>query len=283
MREKLREQELSRLFELSIGNGAWAAQYPEFAHVVKEMDCQQGRPDFVASPVGPTAISATNISDLVSALSPPSSARVLSLLKPASYRTEAYILRNVGLSKQVVRRAILRLERLNLVKRSVNSAYALSPSFPELKWELWAFEIKVDHWKRALYQALQYKAFAHRVAVVIAERWVHRAERHIDRFKLFKVGLIAIDAKTGGLRCIHPPQKAGPASRHHYLYALGRFLGAVGYAQNGDNIMKASQRSRKPSVTSKQSANKSLSKVAFVRLLRKAARTNVRAPDSKGS
>ena len=180
MKERLTEEQLSAVFEAIITNGGLCSPYPRFAHVLREMDCQQGRPDFVASPTKATIIPRSLRVSLASALATPSTARTLSLLKPVAPRSVDYILRASGLSLPVVRRSISALESLNLVSRYGQSGYVLSPEFPEMRWEFWAFEVKVDNWRRVLYQALQCKAFAHRVIVVISEDWAHRLERHIE-------------------------------------------------------------------------------------------------------
>jgi len=95
---------------------------------------------------------------LVRALRDQSSARIVSLLQFSAPRTERYLVKETGLSMQVFRRCIATLESLKLVERHSGSGYSLSRYFPKMNWELWAFEVKVDHWRRALYQALRYRA-----------------------------------------------------------------------------------------------------------------------------
>jgi hypothetical protein len=138
-----------------------------------------------------------------------------------------YLYRASGLSSAVLRRAIRDLENARLLIHTNSEAVLLSPNFPHIDWELWAFEIKLEHWQRALYQALQYRAFANRVAVVLPERWAHRVEAQADRFRRLNVGVIAIDEDDTSIRFIVRPRKAPPASRFHHLYALGRFLGTT--------------------------------------------------------
>lgn len=228
MNANVTEEQVSAAFEAALSNGAWARHYPSFRRVLREVDCQQGRPDFVASPARATTISKARRAQLASALATPSGARILSLLKPAAPRAENYLVRASGLSQPVVRRTISTLESLNAVLPAGRTAYVQSPGFLDLEWELWAFEVKVDHWQRALYQALQYGAFAHRVAVVVPERWAHRFQRQIQRFRTLKVGIIALDLHSGLIRPVLRPTKRVPASRFHYLYALGKFLAPAG-------------------------------------------------------
>ena len=224
MSTELTEEELSAIFEDALRNGEWAKHFPRFAHVVREVDCQQGRADFIASPARQTLMGRDRRAQFASALATPSSAKILSLLKRSAARTESYLRRASGLSSPVIRRALFELLALRLVVRSGKSGYVLSPTFPAAKWELWAFEVKIDKWQRALFQALQYRAFAHRVCIVMPERWVHRVESRRDLFRSLKVGIIAIDEVSGAIRPILRPRKGAPASQFHHLFALGKFL-----------------------------------------------------------
>src|SRR5205809_1038445 len=45
---RVTEDSLSAAFDRAISHGLLSAYYPRFQGVVKEMVCQQGRPDFVA-------------------------------------------------------------------------------------------------------------------------------------------------------------------------------------------------------------------------------------------
>lgn len=236
MSGKLTEEVMAEVFEAALRNGEWAKHYPPVAHVVREVDCQQGRPDFIASPVKTTLIRKDRRESLVEALATPSSARVLSLLKRSAARTESYLRRASGLSAPVIGRSLSALLDLNLIGRSGESGYVLSSAFPGAKWELWAFEVKVDYWQRALYQALQYRAFAHRVFVVISERWAHRLESRLDRFRSLNVGVIALEESTGALRPILRARKGTPASQFHHLYALGKFLDTSKYPAPMDRL-----------------------------------------------
>jgi len=226
MKKRIMEEHLSAFFEDAVLDGKLGTPHFPVGHVQRELECRQGIPDFVISSANFAKIPEASRGPIASALATPSRALILSLLKPVSYRTEDYILRSSGLSLPVIRRSISELESLSLLVKSNRAGYVLSSLFPDIHSELWAFEVKVDKWRRALYQALQYKAFAHRVSVVIAERWVHLIERNVHQFRTLKVGVIALNEKSGNIRYIIRPVKRQPASRFHYLFALGKILNA---------------------------------------------------------
>lgn len=224
MKGNLTEEYLSSTFETVVGSDDWVSHFGLFGFILKEVDCHQGRPDYVASTRKLPTMSETQRKVLGGVLSAPSTARVISLLKAAAPRTAEYLVRASGFSAPVVRRSLATLLSLDLVERTGSAGYVLSSGFPTLDWELWAFEVKLEHWQRALFQALQYRAFAHRSVVVISEHSAHRLERYTERFRTLNVGVIAMDAYSGTFRLIVKPKKRSPASRFHHLYALGKVL-----------------------------------------------------------
>jgi len=158
-----------------------------------------------------------------SVLSRPSCARVMALLKPSAPRGEDYIRRATGLSSSVIHRSLDELENARLIERA-GTGFVVAPRFATTRWELWAFEVKLEDWRRALFQALQYRSFADRVIIVMPERWAHRAERHSELFKRLKIGLLAVDERSSAIRVIVSPRRTRPGSRFHHLNAVGRFL-----------------------------------------------------------
>jgi hypothetical protein len=138
--------------------------------------------------------------------------------------TEASLLASAGVSSRVLRNCVSELIALGLVEKVERSVLRLAEDCPPLEWDLWAFELKVDHWQRALFQACQYHAFAQHSVVVLAERWIHRVDQRLDRFKALGVGLFALDVDLRSLRVILPPRTRLPAYRWHHLYALGKIL-----------------------------------------------------------
>ena len=226
MKAALTEAMLTSSFEYVIDEVPIATSYPSFSHFTREMDCQQGRLDLVASANKPDALPIASAL-LAEALSTRSLAHVVSLLHAEVPRHRDDIINDSILSAPIVRKALRRLEEFELAYQSECNVYYLSTAFPTIEWELWAFEVKLSNWKRALYQALQYQAFAHFSVVVVAEQWAHRIEKHIDAFKVFGVGIFALRNDTKALRPILLPKRQNPRSRFHHYYALGTFLSSV--------------------------------------------------------
>lgn len=223
----LTEAYLSRMFESIIRNKSRNTFAVSFPHLFKELNSAQGKPDYVVSPTRLRIKSGIRRHRVAKAISKPSSATILSLLKKSAPRTEKYLIEQSRFTHQVIKYTLADLQALRLIRKSGKSSYFLAESFPNTDFEMWAFELKIANWQRALYQTLQYKSFAHREYVVISELRANRVERHIDKFRILNVGLLTFDEEKNSLRLIYKPRKHKPTSRYHYIYTLGKFLDAA--------------------------------------------------------
>lgn len=219
------EANLRRIFSTVISQEPLASRLPIPEWVTYELDCRQGRPDAVLSPDRALGVGEwdENISRV---LATPSCARVLSVLKRRGRRSLAYLHRSTGLSRGVLREALRELIEEGLARECKNSTYVRGPSaLPSL--EMWAVEFKVKNWQRAIYQALQYRAFSHRVIILLDSNYVHRIEPHLERLHQLSVGVGAIDQERESIRTLSFPRKSTPASRFHYAIATGAFLRSI--------------------------------------------------------
>jgi hypothetical protein len=129
----------------------------------------------------------------------------------------------VGRSPETVRYWLVRMEQAGLVRAITKRGYVLGPKSNLPDCEIWCFEGKLRDWKRALYQATRYRAFAHRSFVVMPEDTVRPAEAQVERFRLARVGLLALD-DDGWLRIITMPRSKQPRSPVMHTMAMGRAL-----------------------------------------------------------
>jgi hypothetical protein len=81
--------------------------------------------------------------------------------------------------------------------------------------ELWAYELKLRDWKRALYQALRYRKFASRVCVVMPPNAKHLLQQNSGLFRRLGVGALVFDPDSGSVtRVVKARRQAtGNASR----------------------------------------------------------------------
>ena len=90
--------------------------------------------------------------------------------------------------------------------------------------DLWAFELKLKNWKRALYQATQYKAFSNSVFTVFPYYKKALLEKNMHYFKNLNIGCLLLDSDTNELFVLNYPQKEQLIRGSQYLYALNETI-----------------------------------------------------------
>ena len=86
--------------------------------------------------------------------------------------------------------------------------------------DLWAFELKLKNWKRALYQATQYKSFSSNVFTVFPNYKKDLLEKNIHYFKNLNIGCILMNTDTNEISILNYPKKEELIRGSQYLYAL---------------------------------------------------------------
>jgi len=59
-----------------------------------------------------------------------------------------------------------------------------------------AIELKIEHWRQALWQASLNLQIAHESYIAIWDKYVHRAERRMELLTAYGVGLIAVSCSS---------------------------------------------------------------------------------------
>ncbi len=129
-------------------------------------------------------------------------------------------------SRETVRYWLARMEQEGLVRAVSTAGYVRGPKSNLPDCEICCFEGKLRDWTRALYQATRYRAFAHRSFVVMPEDSIRSAEAQVERFRLARVGLIAIDGGAQ-FRIITKPRSQRPRSPVMFAMAKGRVLSSI--------------------------------------------------------
>ncbi len=152
--------------------------------------------------------------------------RIIGVLRAKQPKSVDRLALETGRSRETVRDWLAEMEREGLVRAASTSGYVLGPKSDLPDCEIWCFEGKLRDWKRALYQATRYRAFANRSFVVMPEEFIRSAEAQIDRFRLSRVGLLAL-GDTGELRIITVPRSKQPRSPVMFAMAKGRVLSSI--------------------------------------------------------
>lgn len=182
------EEDLGDSFLAETSAAAWAprARY-ELEHVLRECSWSDGRADAVWAGIRGRLLEAS----VAQILRDPVASRIVATLRPRSPRTEESLLSSSGVTRSTFRPVLGRVLELGIATVTDSGSFLLGEAYSRPSIELCAFEFKLKDWRRAFYQALRYRSFAHRVYVVMPESHARLALGSEDRFKTFGVGLIA--------------------------------------------------------------------------------------------
>ncbi|OPX86928.1 MAG: hypothetical protein A4E53_02690 [Pelotomaculum sp. PtaB.Bin104] len=218
---KMSELQMANAFETLLKSKEGIKGFPSFNSTFREVSCQQGIADFIA-------ITGKNIQELSNnffesnTVSLNSYSLIISLLKSRSPRTEDFLVSSSGLTRNTVRKVLKELEENETIYKNQKGTIILSPNWGLPKLELWAFELKLKDWRRALFQTLQYKAFANRVVIVVPEDKENTINKNIDVFRNLQVGVMVFNMANLSYKIMQKPRRINPSSKRHSLFALGK-------------------------------------------------------------
>jgi hypothetical protein len=91
--------------------------------------------------------------------------------------------------------------------------------------QVWAFELKLDKPKRAVFQAQQYRSFAQRVMIVVPPNQYAIYKKFRLAMRRWGIGLATFDPTSLEFVVRRAPRLGHPHSRQHQAYALFQLLG----------------------------------------------------------
>lgn len=190
---------------------------PEFDFAYREVICQQGVADFV----GLTSNGLLEKYKFDKLSSVDSCSQILSLLKMNSGRTFEYILKQTSLPESSLNRLLKEMLNNGYIAQNGKSYFRSIPDVSS-QVNVWAFELKLSNWKRAIFQALQYKAFANYSVVVFPFEKANLLEKNIHYFKDLNVGVLLFNLQTKNNKWLFYPKKEHPISRWHSFFLIGK-------------------------------------------------------------
>lgn len=195
-------------------------EYPDFPIIEREVKCQQGIADFIVSPEPNDPDNKNSFAPKYSGQSSESYFRILSLFGKISTLTLQDLTKITGYERPTILRTINSLKAQEIIVQNKDSTLSLSRDWSSPAVEFWAFELKLSNWKRALFQALQYKAYASISITVFPKEKEKLLIKHLNNFKSTGIGIVLFDPKDNSFQELLPPQKTAPSSWAHYLYVF---------------------------------------------------------------
>jgi hypothetical protein len=200
-----------------------SAVHPESITVISELDCFQGVADVVA---GTFNIDGQRSNTSViggSHLTSFSTAKVLAALAGRRRSNVSNVVMTSQLSASTVRKELGLLQKMRMIQigrdGNVSIPRAIRPPFKQIE----AFEVKVKDWKSGIYQARNYKSFAHKVSVVLPLTRAQTLKNRLAVFRRMRVGLAGI-SPSGELKWLLKPRHHKPISSSRHFLATMRLL-----------------------------------------------------------
>lgn len=178
--------------------------------VVSELDCFQGVADVVAGTFNGYRLLPKHPKNTLHLLSF-STARILSALADRKKSNISKIVQATGLSTPTIRKELRLLQRLGILQTGsggrISILHLIRPPFKEIE----AYEVKVKDWKNGIYQARNYKSFAHKVSVALPLARATLLKKRLPEFRRMRVGLLGI-GPTGKVKWFVKPRRQSPIS-----------------------------------------------------------------------
>jgi hypothetical protein len=213
------EEQMANALQRFIQNRRGLPGIGRFSKVFREIDCQQGRPDFIAlAGAKPPFLNGNPISvKLAGSL-------VLSLLHESAPRTVGYLCENSGLSLRSVQLALAELVTHHYAKRTDTGAFVANSKRSLRKIEVVAIELKLDRPRRALFQAQQACSFAQRVLIVVPPSQASLYGKYAIALRRWGIGLATFEPETDEFVVCRSPRSSKPRSKQHQAYAMFQLL-----------------------------------------------------------
>jgi hypothetical protein len=213
------ESELSESFKRNARPALWTRRSAGTWVRAQESTCSEGRADIVWGKFE-RGWSSSKFQRHAVLLQNPTASRLLVTLRRRSAQFEKDLIPRIGVTAPVLKKWLHALIDAQFVTVTKDGRFRATPlnTFPSI--EICSFELKLNNWRRALYQATRYRSFSHRVFVVMPEDNAHVAYQHQELFSKANVGLIAHD-KTGQSQVLVRPNKRSPYAGYRMIMALG--------------------------------------------------------------
>lgn len=148
------EYSLARLFQRVVGKSIPNRNDINHSIVLSEFNAKRGRADVICAIFEKEIEDVEKTKTLAQSLSEITKARILSLLRKSVGYSEGYLEESLGLSKSTIKKHVRDLLNAGVIERVPGQLLKLNKSFNVPKVEIWAFELKLNNWKRASQQAL---------------------------------------------------------------------------------------------------------------------------------
>lgn len=193
--------------------------------VTREMDCFQGVADVVTGTYNGYRLFPHNARTNLHLLSF-STAKVLSCLVGRRTANIKTIADASGLAISTIKKELAVLRKMEMLRARTGSLVSIAHGIRQPFKEIAAFEVKVKDWKSGIYQARNYRSFAHKVSVALPLNRARLLRKRLNDFRRMRVGLLGI-GPAGDLEWFLKPRRQRPISNPRSFLAAINLLRAA--------------------------------------------------------
>lgn len=159
--------------------------------------------------------------------------RILSILSKQKGHTINFIEKKTGISENSLIKDLCFLQNRNIIEQDRYGNYRLAENFVIPELSIFSFELKLENWKRALFQVIRYKTFSEFSYVVMPKEKIALLKKNIDFFEQSNIGIAVYDERKDTLETIYRATKNRNISKSHLYYMSGKIMFAY---QNNVNV-----------------------------------------------
>jgi hypothetical protein len=188
-----------------------------FNCIYKEVNSVRGRADFIAFAEDPHYFLQNYNYPLDLTCT-----TILSFLKQKSPRTTRYLLEKTEYSKNSIENSLKFLLANRFIKKANGDSYILYIGSRKFMLDIYAFELKLDNPKRAIFQAQQCKAYASRVIIIAPPTQIKNYYRFSENMKRWGIGLMSFDPITNSFSIVKRPRATSVYSMKQKIFNISR-------------------------------------------------------------
>ncbi len=211
------EEEMADSFQQELRSMKGLPGIGPFTGVYREVNCLRGRADFIAIR-GAKSLVPPGLGDTLGL----TDSAVLAFLNQRSHISAESLADMTGFAVRSVRSTLSRLHDIGYIRRTKSGEYTLSRWSIASGYSLWAFELKLNNTRRAVYQAQQYRSFANIVMIVVPPGKVDLFKQFRIAMRRWGIGLASFDSLTRQFKIILAPDKKKSLSKQHRIYAISK-------------------------------------------------------------
>lgn len=210
---KYTEEQMGTAFHYYLKHGR-PTRIPRNSNIYCEFAALQGIADFILVKGNPF-----NACSLYQLKGLRADSSIFSLLKPKAGRKRTYVFQRSGLSDKSCTMALSELQKAGIIRISEGKFHQTS-IIDNRSASIWAFELKLADWKRAIFQCLQYQSYANYSVAVFPMDKQFILINNLHYFENLNIGVLLFDPLELKSKWLFYPKRESSKMNSSRAYVL---------------------------------------------------------------